>query len=568
MYLGINSFSHDASACLIDNQGKIIAAVEEERFTGNKKEWRFPIESIKYCLDIAGITIKDIQGIGIAWHPWYFFWQRILWSCFLKDPVSFKQIFRYIKRLYSILCLRRIIIKSFGPLSPKTKIYYFKHHEAHAASAFFASPYTESAFITIDGRGEHESVTWGYVKNNIFYQLGRNNTPQSLGYFYATISSFLGFTNIEKEGTVMALAALGEPKYINQFKNIITFDDTKIKIKIDSSYLDLSDPYNLPSKKIESLFGVPIRSRNEPIRKIHKDISASLQAVIQDIIIRIFQRVYEITNLDSVVYAGGVALNSVANGLLFDKTPFKKIYIQGASHDAGLALGCCYLMYYNKEKIRDRALDNLFLGPEFSDYELIKEFKNFPALRVEKPRSIIRKAAEEIALGKKIAWFQGRLEFGPRALGNRSILADPRNSKVQEELNTIKNRENFRPFAISILKPYAQKWLVRGSESPYMLLVDRINNEFVKLVPGARHVDGSVRIQTVSMSDNKIYYELLEEFHKITNIPLIINTSLNIKGAPIARTPKDAINVLLNIELDALVMGNFWVTKVQNKDIG
>jgi len=562
-YLGLNAFSHDASAAIVDNEGRIIAAVEEERFTRKKQEDRFPIESIRYCLKEAGINVADLAGIGYAWHPLLLISQRVLWSNIFDYPVPRELIWKNLRKAANAFTIGQHIRRNFGPLRKGIGIKYFPHHKAHAASAFFASSFQDAAYLTIDGRGEWETATWGYAQESMLNKLGAAHHPDSLGNLYSGIARFCGFMNLEKDGTVMALAGCGKPRYSKQFKHLleINANGSSRIIRLNRDYLDCRTGDAQPRRSLDSLFGIKMRPQGGELVQEYKDIAASLQLRTQEAIIQLCKKIHDLTHVDRLVLAGGVMLNSVANGILRDQTPFKEIFIQPAANDSGLSLGCAYLLASRELVERTRcSMKSASLGPAFSPEEILTMLQSRDDLDWKQCPDIAGKVAEELANGKKVAWFQGRLEFGRRALGNRSILADARNITVRSELNMIKGRESFRPFAISILCEMSKDWLVRGTESPFMLLVDKINSRYAYLVPGAQHVDGSVRIQTVSQEEYPLYHKLIATFNKITGVPLIINTSFNIRGEPLVCNPYDAIETFVQARLDALAIGPFFVT--------
>ncbi len=564
MYLGINGHSHDASAALIDEKGNIIVAVEEERFTGIKHESKFPVQSIKFCLEKAGITTKELRGVGYSWSPSKLLFSRIMWSNLIDYPVSFKIIRKNLTKLRRTLSIKKKFEELVGPLSDGISISYFKHHESHTASAFYASPFNNAAFLTLDGRGELETGTWGTVNQTEISKMGYINFPNSLGNLYVAIGHFCGYPTFHKAGTVMALAAFGTPKYQEEFKRLISIDLSKDSnfFTINREYIDCSTGDGVPKKEMEILFNIQILPQgSEPTQK-HKDIAATLQFVVQNFIIDLLNKIQKETGQENIVMSGGVCLNSVTNGMIREKTTFKDFFIQPAAHDAGLSIGSAYLMLYkNKTSKGSHEMKTACLGPSYTDGEIESFLKENNSVSFKKVESIEKEVARLINDGKKIAWFQGRMEFGPRALGCRSILADARNANIVSELNKIKSREAFRPFAISILEEKATEWLIRGTRSPFMLLVDYVKKNLKDKVPAAQHVDGSVRVQTVNKKDNGIYYNLINEFYKLTNVPMVINTSFNIKGLPIARTPDDAIKAFIAVKLDVLAMGNFIITK-------
>ncbi len=568
MYLGINAFSHDASACLINNEGKILAAVEEERFTGNKHESRFPTESIKYCLETAGITSRDLRGVGYGWKPSLLLFQRILLSNLFLYPVSSFFIRKNFKKYLSTLSLKETFEKEIGSLAAGVEVSYYKHHQAHVASAFYASPFKDVAYLTLDGRGEWETGTWGVIENNKIIQKGSIHHPNSIGNLYVAVGHFCGFPTFNKAGTVMALTALGKPTYLTEFKELIQIDLSKHSdfVTLNRGYIDCTSGEGVPKKEMEKLFRIPVAEKGVKPTQAHLDIAATLQFVVENFILDLLNKIHKETGKENLVMAGGVCLNSVANGQIKEKTPFKNFFIQPAAHDAGLSLGAAYLLLHQNKKDKvEHEMKTACLGPSYTDEEILSQLSIDREISYVKVSDIASKTAELISQGKKVAWFQGRLEFGPRALGSRSILADARDKNTADQLNKIKSRESFRPFAISILEEKSTEWLVRAIKSPFMLLVDFVKDGLKEKVPAAQHVDGSVRVQTVNKEEGGLYYDLITEFYRITGAPLIINTSFNIKGKPIINSPKEALEAFKIVELDVLAIGSFLVTKTMIK---
>ncbi len=566
MYLGINGFSHDASACLVDEDGKIVVAVEEERFTGNKHETRFPVESIRSCLKIAGITTRDLKGVGFGWKPETFLFQRILFSNLFLYPVELSLLKKNIKKYLAIISLKKVFEKEIGRLSPGVRVSYYRHHKAHVASAFYASSFDDAAFLTLDGRGELESGTWGLVEDNQIIQKGSIKHPDSVGNLYVAIGNFCGFPTFHKAGTVMALAAFGRPTYIEQFKELVRIDLSKDKnfLTLNREYIDCTSGDGVPKKKMEELFKVQMLGNGQKPTQIHLDIAATLQFVVQNFILDLLNKIHNQTGKENLVLSGGVCLNSVTNGLIKERTPFKSFFIQPAAHDAGLSLGTAYLMLNEgKKKKLGQEMKTACLGPSYTDNEILEELSKSKEVSYSKSMNIKKDGARLISEGKKIAWFQGRLEFGPRALGSRSILADARDENMVNILNRIKSRESFRPFAISILENKSSEWLVRATRSPFMLLVDYVKDFLKTKVPSAQHVDGSVRVQTVGEDNDPVYYGLIREFENLTGVPMVINTSFNIKGKPIVNTPRQAIESFLEVDLDALLIGSYVVVRAK-----
>jgi len=568
MYLGINAYSHDSSACLIDNDGRIVAAAEEERFTQKKHFSGFPELSIKYCLKTAGIRAEDLKGVAVGWSAKELWFDRAIKEYVFQFHPPFYVYKKTLKKLYGLVTLNSLFEKKIGKLSSGIKMEYFSHHKAHAASAFYASGFDDAAFLTMDARGEYYSSLWGEVdyqkgldvKGNIYH-------PNSLGVIWGGISEYCGFKpGWQKAGTTMAYAALGTPKYKEEMKKVMQFYPERDSnwLEVTTKYFRVADCKGEPKKLFEDLIGAPSAQPGK-YEQVHADVAASLQEYTQDIILGKLNDIYKKTGKDKLVMAGGVCLNSVTNGLILEKTPFKDFFIQPASHDAGVAIGAAYLLYqkFNNGK-KPEPVNYAYFGPEYSQDEINLALLPHPELEIEIKDEVYKDTAKIIADGEVVMWFQGRLEFGPRALGSRSILASTVNKGMIDELNKTKYRESFRPFAISILESRTKDWLVQGNKSPYMLVVDHIKPEHKDKVPAAQHVDGSVRVQTVNENDNGTYFKLLEEYERLTGIPLFINTSFNIKGLPIVNTPEQAIEAFLESkDVRYLAMGNCLVAKKQ-----
>jgi carbamoyltransferase len=569
MYLGINAYSHDSSACLVDDEGRIIAAVEEERFTGKKHESTFPINSIKFCLKQARITSTDINGIAIAWHPREMLLRRLIKEFIFEYNVPWSVFKNSIRKLWKSIFLKSDFQNNIGRLNSNVKVRYYKHHHAHIASAFYASGLDEAAFFTLDGRGEYEVGLWGKIdyKNGI-REMGSLNHPNSLGNIWGAISEYCGFIpGWVKAGTTMAFAAFGKSRYMKEFEKMIIFKPEKKNdwLKIDTKYFDNRDGAGHVTPAFENLFGVRSCSHGQDT-EVHRDVAATLQAFTEKVIIEKLAEVYRCTKESNLVMAGGVCLNSVANSMVLQNSLYKNVFTQPASHDAGLSIGSAYLLHqeFNKGK-KVEQMRTTCLGPEYSDEEIASALELFKdRILFIKEAFLCDKVAELIHGGNIVAWFQGRLEYGPRALGSRSILATASDAKMVERLNKIKQRELFRPFAISILEEYKDTWLVHGYISPFMLLVDLITPGLKDRVPAAQHVDGTVRTQTINENDNGLYFKLLKSYTSLSGIPLFINTSFNIKSKPIVLTPKDAIEAFLEVDMDVLAIGSYIITKKYN----
>lgn len=567
MYLGINAYSHDSSACLLDEAGNIIAAVEEERFLQKKHYSGFPENSINFCLEKAGITTKDIKGIAVGWATKELLWDRIIKEYLFEYRPPLYVFVKSLKKLWRLWMLKRNFEKRIGKLSVGVDVKYYVHHKAHTASAFYASGFDQAAFLSIDARGEYHASLWGTVDYQQGIQVkGSLYHPNSLGCIWGAVSEYCGFTpGWQKAGTTMAFAALGKPKYLDTLKKIIKFfpDRDSNWFSVDKSYFRISDCKGQVNRKFEELVG-GVSAEPGKYSQIHYDIAASWQEYTQDIILGKLNDIYNKTKQTKLVMAGGVSLNSVTNGLILERTPFKELFIQPASHDAGVAIGAAYLLYqeFNEAK-KPVPPRHAYFGPEYSPEEILTVLNKYrDVLEFSKDEVVYKKVAQLLYTGKVVMWFQGRLEFGPRALGARSILASATDANMVAQLNKTKHRESFRPFAISILEEKAKEWLVRGHVSPYMLLVNSVKPELKNKVPAAQHVDGSVRVQTVNERDNGVYYLLLKEYTELSGIPLFINTSFNIKGLPIVNNPGQAVEAFLESrDIEYLAIGQYLVTK-------
>jgi len=562
-YLGINAFCHHSGATIVDESGVVLAAVEEERFSRKKGEDRFPGDAIRYCLGVSGDRTTELAGVAFGWSPHHLFFGRVLRSHLIEYPVGLATIGGTIGQLRNMLALRPRFVREIGPLHGDCRLMSYRHHVAHAASAYFSSPFDEAAFLTVDGRGERDSITWGIARGAHLKQLGAFHFPHSIGKLYSAICRYLGFDGVEKDGTVMALAAHGKPSLTKQFRQLASWksDGGLGQFRLNVNYFDLADVAG-PSKRMEYLFGMPARRRHDVLTDFHRDVAATLQHFVEETLISLTRRIHEITKLDRLVMAGGVALNSVANGLVVEHSGFRSVFVQPAAHDGGLSLGAAQLLVARKRIDKpDWRMQSAALGPEFSDTYIEREISKYPDVHVQKANDPARAAALRIASGEIVGWFQGRMEFGPRALGQRCLLADPRNAEIKNRLNRIKGRETFRPFAAAMLSEHRNKWLQAGAQSPFMLLVDHIRAELRNQVPGVLHVDNSVRVQTVEAATLPLFYSLIDEFYGLSQVPLVLSTSLNVNGEPIACTPSDAIRVLLETSIDALVIGPYLLTR-------
>ena len=570
--LSISCYYHDASATLVKD-GVVVAAAEEERFTRKKHDVSFPINAINYCLEDQNITIKDIDYVGFYEKPFLKF-ERMLYQHLECFPKSYRT---FLSKLPSWFNEKLRIVKTVRKkLKYKKDILFIQHHLAHAASAFLASPFKESAIVTIDGVGEWTTTSYGFGKENNINLMKEIRFPHSIGLLYSTVTAYLGFSVNNSEYKVMGLAGYGDMnrKTNLYYKKLLEVVEVKKdgSYRFDMKYFKYHYSNKMPSRKFCELFGGPILKPGAEITKRHKDIAAAVQLVTEDILIKILNHVHKETKLENIVLAGGVALNSVFNGKILDSTPFKKIWIQPNASDGGTSLGVSLYIYnviLGKE--RKYIMENAYLGPSYSDKE-VKEFldkKNIKYSTFKNDEELIKKTAKLIHENNVVSWFHGRLEWGPRALGARSILANPCNPNAKEVLNAkVKHREKFRPFAPVVCNDDALKYFKCDNPIPkptdFMLMVYPILNKWHKKIPSVTHVDGSGRLQTIRKYQNLLYYNLIKEFGKLSGIPILINTSFNIRGEPIVCTPKDAYKCMMGTGIDYLVIGRFLIKREDN----
>jgi len=589
--LGISAFYHDSAAAIIVN-GEIIAAAQEERFTRKKHDASYPKNAINYVLKEAALKLNEVDHIVFYEKPFLKF-ERLLETYIGFSPGGFKSFSMSMplwlgEKLFQKKMLFDALKDQDHNFNDIKKINFSEHHLSHAASAFFSSPYDEAVILTLDGVGEWATTTVSIGKNNKINILKEIHFPHSLGLLYSAFTYFLGFKVNSGEYKVMGLAPYGEPR----FKDIIF--DKLIDVKEDGSFRLNMDYFNyatgltMTNSKFSKLFNIKRREPENELSQIHMDMAASIQAATEEIVLKITRFLFKEFKITNLCMAGGVALNCVANGKILKDGLFKNIWIQPASGDAGGALGAAQAFYYqeldNKRQIlKTDSMKGSFLGPQFTDDKVENELKscgaNYKKLNLDQ---IIKDTAKVLSEEKAVGWFQGRMEFGPRSLGNRSIIADPRSGKMQKNLNLkVKYRESFRPFAPAVLFEKVSEWFEINSESPYMLLVadvkkskqvqmtkeqknlfgiDKLNVKRSS-IPSVTHVDYSARIQTVHKQTNPIFYKLIEEFEKITKYPVLVNTSFNVRGEPIVCTVTDAFNCFMGTDLDVLVCNNFIIYK-------
>jgi carbamoyltransferase len=595
--LGISAFYHDSAATLVAD-GKIIAAAQEERFSRKKHDANFPGQAINYVLSEANLKLSEIDYIVFFEKPFLKF-ERLLETYLAFAPAGFKSFSLSMPIwLREKLFQKNLLFEKLKDLDSNfkdlNKINFSEHHFSHAASAYYPSPFKEAIVLTIDGVGEWATTTVAIAKDNNLKIIKEIHFPHSLGLLYSAFTYYTGFKVNSGEYKVMGLAPYGEPKY----KDLIIKKIIDLKkdgsFRLNMSYFNYATGLTMTNKKFSNLFGEPVRDpKKELLTQFHMDIASSIQAVTEEIILRITSNLTKEYKIKNLCLAGGVALNCVANGKILKNNDFDKIWIQPAAGDAGGSLGAALAYWFkelgnSKKDFRDQ-MKGSYLGPRFDDTEIEKSLKKLKAnYKKMTENELINIVAKEISQEKTVGWFQGRMEFGPRALGCRSILADPRSEKMQKELNLkVKFRESFRPFAPSILREDLNEWFDLEDDSPYMLLVANIKEKLqVKMtdaekllfgidklnikrsaLPAITHVDYSARIQTVHEETNSKYYKLIKKFKEITNCPVIVNTSFNVRGEPIVCSIEDAFNCFMGTNLDILVCESFLLYKSDQNDL-
>lgn len=591
--LGLSCFYHDSAAAIIKD-GKIIAATQEERFTRVKHDLSFPHNSIKYCLKTVDKYLHEIDHVVFYEKPLLKF-ERLLETYLHFAPNGYKSFVASMpmwlkEKIYQKQIIFNELVNIDSKFNKINKINFCEHHISHAASAFYPSPFKESSIITLDGVGEWTTTSISQGLENKIKLEKEINFPSSVGLLFSAFTYFLGFKVNSGEYKVMGLAPYGDPKYVNLILDKLLDLKEDGSFMLNMEYFDYAVNLKMTNKKFSELFNLPNRNDDEPLKQIHMDIAASIQKVLELVVLNIAKYVSRTLPSKNLCLAGGVALNCVSNSKILKENIFKNIWIQPAAGDAGGAIGSALAFYYDELKnqrvfLPKNDLDFMsgsYLGPEFSNSEVKEQLTSVGAIYEEKNYDeIYSEVAKQILNQKAIGWFQGRMEFGPRSLGNRSILADPRSFEMQKNLNLkIKYRESFRPFAPSVLKEKTKEWFDIEIESPYMLFVADIKKDKkinvknlenykgldkLKLrrstIPSVTHVDYSARIQTVDKKVNEKFYNLINEFYKLSECPMLINTSFNVRGEPIVCTPIDAFHCFMGTELDILVCENFIMYK-------
>jgi carbamoyltransferase len=569
--LGINAAFHDPAACLVTD-GRVVSAAEEERFTHIKhgkrpvpfSTWELPFHAIDSCLRQAGLTIKAIDHVAYSFDPYLLLPKDAGDSMPIPLKVGSQPPPQGFDSVWDPLFLASIVhapghlcdgwphhlqsrLRGLCASGMPFRWHWVPHHLAHAASAFHVSPFPRAAVMTLDGRGEKATTGYAVGEGNQLRWLGQVEMPHSLGLLYEAVTGYLGFLHSCDEYKIMALASYGQPKFLRDFREIVQLHD--------------KGQFTIGELKLEERFG-PARLRGVEIEQKHYDIASSLQVVLEEAVLELARYLHEESKEADLCLAGGVALNCVMNARLRDDGPFQRIWVQPAAGDAGTALGAALWVDAQERGAKDRSytMNHAYLGPAFNDVE-IEEFLRWTKVPFRHLKNIAEETADLLTKDKIIGWFQGRMEFGPRALGARSILASPIHPDMQARLNEIKGREDFRPVAPVVLEEEAGNWFVGADASPFMLFVHQVKPDKAKLIPAVRHVDGTARIQTVNHHQCPRYYDLLKAFQARTGVPVLVNTSFNTRGEPIVCTPRDAVECFWTSPLDALVIGSYLLEK-------
>jgi carbamoyltransferase len=569
--LGINAAFHDSAACIVKD-GILLAATEEERFTHFKhgkrpvpfSTWELPFHAIDYCLKVAGIHINDVDHVAYSFDPYLIIgdkyrgketieipfeegrshlneafanpWEPLFLSSIINAPGQLKDGWPHHLQQRFIGC-------NIG----RDKWHFVEHHVAHAASAFNCSPFKTAAVMTVDGRGEQATTTYNIGHGQQLNRIGQVNLPHSLGLLYEDVTTHLGFLHSSDEYKVMALASYGKPDFVNDFRDIVQ--------------IGANGQYTINNQNLNERFG-PKRLRHEEFTAYHFNIAHSLQLVLEEAMLELTGWLQQETGENNLCLAGGVALNCVANARIRDKGFFKNIWVQPASGDDGTALGAALWVDAQERKNDEKSfvMDHCYWGPQYSDSEIEKQLKLWK-VPYRKLQNIAEETADILAQDKIIGWFQGRMEFGPRALGSRSILASPINPAMQARLNEVKDREDFRPVAPVVLQEKSHEWFNHAGYSPFMLFIYDVKEDKADKIPAVRHTDGTARIQTINEQQHKDYYDLLKAFERKTGVPVLVNTSFNTLGKPIVCTPRDAVECFWSSPFDALIIGSFIIEK-------
>lgn len=576
--LGINAYHGDSSACLV-RDGKLIAAAEEERFRRIKHWAGFPSEAIKYCLAEAGIGLEAVHHVAINQDGRANLWRKVFYT--LSHRPDLRLVLDRLRNKRERAGVAEELTRAFPDTGLRAQVHAVEHHLAHLSSAFHVSPFTEAVVASVDGFGDFASTAWGYGQGTRLTTDGRVYFPHSLGIFYQAMTQWLGFPHYGDEYKVMGLAPYGEPKYLAEMRRLVQLEDDGSfrldlaffrhhKEKIDYEWTGGSPSVGtLFSDALTELLG-PSRRPDEPLSQRHKDIARSVQAMYEEAFFHLLNSLHRRYGGDTLALAGGCAMNSVANGRVYRNTPFKRVYIQSAAGDAGGAIGAAFAIWHKLGGERGFVMDHAYWGPGFDDTQLGAVLdgsatelarQKCSVERIADEHELCRRTAQAIADGLVVGWFQGRMEWGPRALGNRSIVCDPRRPDMKDILNLkIKRRESFRPFAPSVLREAVPDWFEQDDDVPFMMQVYPISPERRSRIPAVTHVDGSGRLQTVDRETNPRYYRLIETFNQLTGVPMVLNTSFN-ENEPVVCRPEEALDCFLRTKMDVLVLGDWLIRR-------
>ncbi|MEW5791505.1 MAG: carbamoyltransferase [Pseudomonadota bacterium] len=577
--LGINAYHGDAAACLIQD-GKLIAAAEEERFRRIKHWAGFPSEAIRYCLDEAGIELDQVDHVAINRDPKANIWKKLSFT--LAKRPDFGLVRDRIKNAREWASIEEELSRAFPGERFCGQVHNIEHHMAHLASAFLVSPFEEAVAVSVDGFGDFASAAWGVGRGSEITIEDKVYFPHSLGIFYQALTQYLGFPHYGDEYKVMGLAPYGQPRYMDEMRRIVALqDDGSFRLNLDyfrhhKEKVEYEWENGIPAvgrlftPALEELLG-KARDKSDELTQKHKDIARSVQAMYEEAFFHLLNTLHRRHGLDAVTLAGGCAMNSVANGKVYRNTPFKKVYIQSAAGDAGGAIGAAFVVWHQVSQDPVRfVMDHAYWGPQFSD-DAVGELvagkrqaltdERCSVERVQDEAELCRRTAQAIAEGKVVGWFQGRMEWGPRALGNRSIVCDPRRADMKDILNLkIKRRESFRPFAPSILREAVPAWFETDDDVPFMMQVYQIREDKRSEIPAVTHVDGSGRLQTVYADTNPRYHRLIKSFEELSGVPIVLNTSFN-ENEPVVCRPMEALDCFLRTKMDVLVLGDTFISR-------
>jgi carbamoyltransferase len=571
--LGINAYHGDASAAMVVD-GHLVAAVEEERFTRIKHDTSFPLRSIAYCLEEANLSIEDVDHIALSRNPWANVVRKLTFA--LASRAGRRMAPARAQSMRKILGAKTTISEGLGVAESRVraKVHFVEHHLAHIGSAFFVSPFDRAAVLSLDGMGDMVSAMWGVGEGNRVRIDGEVGFPHSLGIFYTAITQYLGFPKYGDEYKVMGLASYGEPEYVEDMRDVVRSDGLGFELGLDyfrHQREGASMTWEGGAPELGPLWGPAMVTRwgperrdgAEPLEDRHRNIAASMQRRLEEVELSMLRELHARTGADALCLAGGVALNCVVNGRIFQETPFTDLYVQPAAYDGGTSVGAAYHVYHHKlGRPRGFVMDHAYFGPGFSEQRCRAALEQAGVAHRElaEPEAIDL-AAERLAEGKILGWYRGRMEFGPRALGNRSILADPRRAEMKDVLNArIKHREPFRPFAPSLIEEATGTYFEQDYPSPFMLLTYRVRPERLDDIPAPTHVDGTGRLQTVRRAQNPAYYDLIRAFGAKTGVPVLLNTSFN-ENEPICCTPEEAVDTFCRTKMDMLCLGNLVAEK-------